>query len=208
MARGFRSSDPTGLRSTTVWRPRTLGRVIAERTLKLERPGRRASAVRVTFGRPVRAPRPERGDPWWCPVEISGLGKRRLEKVAGEDSLQALILALEFAGRILPVEADRVGARLQWLGERESLIFANTFTSSLLTRSVQNCITGLADAVDVLENASAGPATRTVARRLRALVASAGYTADPGRVPASELAKVGARRSNGIGARRNFHGDG
>jgi len=43
-------------------------------------------------------------------VQISGLGKRRLEKVPGEDSLQALILALEFTRRTLPAEADR-GAR-------------------------------------------------------------------------------------------------
>jgi hypothetical protein len=33
-----------------------------------------------------------------------------------------------FVSRVLPVEADRAGARLQWLGERESLVFANTFT--------------------------------------------------------------------------------
>lgn len=157
-----------------MWRPRTLGSVIAERTLKLDRPGRRATVVRVKFGRPVRAPRPERGDPWWCPVEISGLGKRRLEKVAGEDSLQALTLAMEFVGRVLPVEAGRAGGHLQWLGERESLIFANTFTSSLLTRSVQNCMTGLADAVDVLEQPGTKPVARTVARRLRALIESGG----------------------------------
>jgi hypothetical protein len=169
-----------------VWRPRALGRVIAERTLRLDRPGRRSTVVRVKFGRPVRAPRPERGDPWWCPVQISGLGRRQLEKVPGEDSLQALTLALEFVSRVLPVEADRAGARLQWLGERESLVFANTFTSSLLTRSLQNCITALADAVDVLEHAGAGAAARTMARRLRALVASGGYTADPRRVLPSD----------------------
>ena len=132
--------------------------------------------VRVQFGRPVRAPRPERGDPWWCPVHISGLGRRQLEKVPGEDSLQALVLALEYVSRVLPVEADHGGARLQWLGERESLVFANTFTSALLARSLQNCITGLADASDLLERADTA-AGRALAARLRALVASGGYTA-------------------------------
>ena len=162
-----------------MWRPRTLGNVIAERTLKLERPGRRVTAIRVKFGQPVRAPKPGRGDPWWCPVVISGLGNRRLERVAGEDSLQALILALEFVARVLSLEAGLAGARIQWLGERESLVFANTLTSSLLTRSLQNCITALADAVDVLENPGTGAAVRTMARRLRALIASSGYTANP-----------------------------
>ncbi len=171
-----------------MWRPRAVGSVIAERTLTLERPGRRSSAVRVKFGRPVRSPKPERGDPWWCPVQILGLGKRPLERVPGEDSLQALILALEFVARLLPAEAERVGARLQWLGERESLVFANTVTSGILARSLQNCITGLGDAVDALENASAGATGRTLARRLRALVASGGYTAAPGPARLSDSA--------------------
>ena len=169
-----------------MWRPRALGTVIAERTLKLEGPRRRSTVVRVKFGRPVRAPRPERGDPWWCPVVIAGLGKPRLEKIPGEDSLQALTLALEFIARGLPVEAHRAGAHLEWLGERESLVFANTFTADLLSRNLQNCITGLADAVDVLENGRAGASERTMARRLRALVASGGHTADHRRIPSSE----------------------
>jgi len=62
---------------------------------------------------------------------------------------------------------------------RESLVFANTLTSGLLTRNLQNCITGLADAVDVLENAGTRAAARSLARRLRALIASGGYTTDP-----------------------------
>jgi hypothetical protein len=119
--------------------------MIAERGLRLERPKRRAAVVRVRFGCPVRAPRPERGDPWWCPVQISGLGKRRLEKIPGEDSLQALVLALGFTTRLLPDEADRVGGHVQWLGERENLVFANTFRSRMLERNLENCITGLAD---------------------------------------------------------------
>lgn len=167
-----------------MWRPRALGTVIAERTLTIDRPGRRSAVVRVKFGRPVRGPRPQRGGPWWCPVQISGLGKREMEKVPGEDSLQALTLALEHVSRVLPFEADRVGVRLEWLGERESLVFANTLTSSLLARSLQNCITGLADAASLLENAGTA-AARTTARRLRSLVASGGYTADPPRIPPS-----------------------
>jgi hypothetical protein len=168
-----------------VWRPRALGSVIAERALSFDRPRRRATVVRVKFGRPVRAPRPERGDPWWCPVQISGLGKPRLETVAGEDSLQALILALEFASRVLPDAADRAGGHLQWLGERESLIFASTLTSGLLARSLQNCVMGLADAVRVLEKGDARPTARPLARRLRALIASGGHTDDLRRIPPS-----------------------
>lgn len=162
-----------------MWRPRALGTVIAERALTLDRPRRRSTVVRVKFGRPVRAPRPQRGDPWWCPVQISGLGKREIEKVPGEDSLQALTLALEHVCRVLPFEADRAGIRLEWLGERESLVFANTMISSVLARNLQNCITAMGDAIDVLENGGTGAAARATALRLRALIASGGFSAGP-----------------------------
>jgi hypothetical protein len=178
-----------------VWRPRTLGTVIAERRLRVERPKRRATVVRVRFGAPVRAPRPKRGDPWWCPVQISGLRKRRLERIPGEDSLQALILALEFTSRILPAEAERVGAHLQWLGDRENLVFANTLISGMLERNLENCIAGLADAVGVLENGSSERVAKPLAQRLRALIASGGHTSDPRRIPPSNrpLERPGAK---------------
>jgi hypothetical protein len=161
-----------------MWRPRALGKVIADRQLKLERPRRRSTRVRVRIGCPVRAPRPTRGDPWWCPVQISGLGRRRMEMIAGEDSLQALILALEFTSRVLPAEAARVGAHLQWLGEREDLVFANTFMAGMLERNLGNCITGLADAVGVLENGAGRRTAKRLAQRLRALIMSSGHTDD------------------------------
>ena len=168
-----------------MWRPRTLGSIIAERRLRLGRPRRRATVVSVKFGRPIRSPRPQRGDPWWCPIQITGLGKRRLQAIAGEDSLQALILALEFVSHILPLDAERAGGHLEWLGERERLVFANTLSTGLLSHGLQNCIKGLADAVDVLENGNGerGPAKKKVIRRLKALIASGGYTSDPRRVP-------------------------
>ena len=50
------------------------------------------------------------------------------------------ILALELASRVLPVEADRAGGHLQWLDDRESLVFANTFISGLLARRLENCL--------------------------------------------------------------------
>jgi len=189
----------------TVWRPRALGKVIAERRLRLEWPRRRATGVRVRFGCPVRAPRPKGGDPWWCPVQITGLGKSRLEQISGEDSLQALILALEFTGRTLPAEADRVGARLQWLGERENLVFANTFMSGMLERNLENCITGLADAVGVLENGGSARA-KPLAQRLRALITSGGHTADPRRIPPSNRPLERSGRSPSRPAKRTSAG--
>jgi hypothetical protein len=122
--------------------------------------------------------------------------------VAGEDSLQALTLAMELVSRVLPFEAERAGGRVEWLGERESLVFANTLASGILARGLQNCITGLAEAVDALEKLDTSLVDPSIAGRLRALIASGGHTADPGRVPPSELAKLRAAGSSRIDRRR------
>lgn len=160
----------------SVWRPTRLGRVIAARELRLLRPRRRASSVAVRFGQPVRSPRPRRGDPWWCPVEVTGLGKRRLTPIAGEDSLQALVLALEFVTNVLPIEARRAGGHLEWLGERERLVFANTLSLGLAGRALQQLVEGLMAAVDALEDGDRrrSATNKGLARRLRALIMSGG----------------------------------
>ena len=182
-----------------MWRPRRLGTIIAERRLRFAAPRRPARTVIVRFGRPVQASRPERGDPWWCPVEITGLGRRSLRPIAGEDSLQALVLALEFVTRILPVEAERIGGHLEWLGEREQLVFANTLSGGLVSSALQNCVEGIADAVDALENGRARRhhARRKVASQLKALIASGGYTSDPRRVAQPSNSTLQRTRARG-----------
>ncbi len=101
-----------------------MGEVIAERVCDLRRGGRKVGRVTLTFGRPVRAPRPEAGDGWWCPVRIVGSGLDLFRPIAGEDSLQALILALEFAADILPEHASELRAGLDWLGQPEKRVLA------------------------------------------------------------------------------------
>jgi uncharacterized protein DUF6968 len=135
-----------------VWRPRRLGRVIAERKLRFVRWRRPTGIVSVRFGQPVRSPRAQSGDPWWCPVQVTGLAKRSVRPIAGEDSVQALVLTLEFVTNVLPVEAERAHGRLEWLGERERLVFANTLSLGLASRALQNLVEGLAHAVEVLES--------------------------------------------------------
>jgi hypothetical protein len=168
-----------------MWRPRRLGKAVAERRLRLVGPRRRAAIVTVRFGRPVRSPRPERGDPWWCPVEIEGLGKTRLNPIAGEDSLQALVLALEFVTQLLPLEAARAGGQIEWLGERERLVFANTLSSGLAARALQNMIDGLAAVVNLLEDGHSrgSAASKKLVPQLKTLIASGGYTSDPRCLP-------------------------
>ena len=167
-----------------MWRPVRLGVVIAERRLRLVRRRKPTRSVRIRFGRPLRAPRAQRKDPWWCTVEITGLGGRRLRSIAGEDSLQALVLAFQFVTLTLPVEAERAGGRIEWLGERESLVFANTQLLNMTSGALANLVDGLTEAVHVLEMGGVRRvSSKMVTRRLRALIASGGYTADHRRVP-------------------------
>ncbi|HEU4342442.1 MAG TPA: hypothetical protein VFU31_12805 [Candidatus Binatia bacterium] len=113
------------------------------------------------------------------------MGKHSLRPIAGEDSLQALVLAFEFVTHVLPAEAERAGGRLEWLGERERLVFANILSAGLARIALQNLIEGLASAIDVLENGSARRtrAAKKIVRQLKALVASGGHTSDPRRIP-------------------------
>jgi hypothetical protein len=107
-----------------MWRPQSLGEVVAERICDLRRGGRRVGRVTVSLGRPVRAPDAGPQDPWWCIVRLSGTGIELERPIAGADSLQALLLALEFAADILPHEAEGLGARLDWLAQPERLVLA------------------------------------------------------------------------------------
>src|SRR6266498_455967 len=189
-----------------VWRPRKIGSVIAERRLTFTRPQKRIRIVSVRFGRPVRSPRPERGDPWWCPIQVAGLGKRQLRPIAGEDSLQALVLALEFVTHTLPMEAERAGGHLEWLGVRERLVFANTLSAGLASTALQNLVEGLVTAIDVLENGSGrrDAAAKKVARQLRTLIASRGYTSDHRRIPepSNKRLEPASQKSRGSAATR------
>lgn len=159
-----------------MWRPTVLGVVVAERRLVLTRASRRSAKVVIRIGTPVRSPRAEKRDPWWCPVAVDGLGPPTVRAVAGEDSLQSLMLALEFAGNVLPLEAERSGGHLEWYGERYRFVFADSMVRGLVDRGLQAMSEGLADAVADLESVGThlgAPAAKRVAE-YKTLVASGG----------------------------------
>jgi hypothetical protein len=156
-----------------MWRPESVGEVIAERVCDLRRGGRKVGRVTITFGRPVRAPGPERPDRWWCPVRIAGSGLDLFRPIAGDDSLQALILALEFAADILPDQARSLRAGLDWLGQPEKLILArqghsadpdNAF-AALLARLRRNRDQRRTDGSTSTTSERRRPSLRAVSRR-------------------------------------------
>src|SRR5262245_42868735 len=105
-----------------MWKPSELGDVVAERRLVARVGNGRRRALVVRFGRPVQSPVTH--DPWWCPVEIAGIGRPRLFAAAGEDSVQALVLALRAADVTLASEFRNT--RVEWLGDAERPIFFHT----------------------------------------------------------------------------------
>jgi hypothetical protein len=70
-------------------------------------PDGRRDRIRVSVGAPYRDPVP---GAWRCPVRLDGL-YAELRPIAGEDSLQALTLALGLIHRLLSDVTER-GARL------------------------------------------------------------------------------------------------
>lgn len=99
-----------------MWRPRKVGDIIAERVCEFRSRVGSTKTVTVSFGRPVHSPK-ERDDPWWCPLAIRGAGFDEFLPVAGEDSLQALTLALAYAEVALKREAKRKSGTLLLYGE-------------------------------------------------------------------------------------------
>ena len=91
--------------------PPKIRRIAARRVYRA--PG--GKPVVVTLG----VPQPVPGSDWGCPLQITGLNTtwRRPKYVFGIDSLQALHLAMQDAGRVL----ESAGQRLEWLGQTEDL---------------------------------------------------------------------------------------
>lgn len=161
-----------------MWRPADIGEVIAERELTFRRPDREPSSVIVRFGKPVQEPKPDDSAPWWCPIEVRGLGADRASSIAGEDSLQALVLALEFVTKDLPSQAQKLGGELDWLDEREHLVFASTFMLELYLAAINRLTAGLQDTLQLLERTELvrAPEHASLLKRLRDLIQTQGFS--------------------------------
>ncbi|MBX9600705.1 MAG: hypothetical protein K2X35_06870 [Bryobacteraceae bacterium] len=84
--------------------------VIAERRLVLVSPDETEVEVIVSFGKPQLV---EEGGPYYCPLRIIGLGPEK-KSAYGEDSLQALMLAIRMAKATLEHRATSHRGVLRW----------------------------------------------------------------------------------------------
>ncbi len=151
-----------------MWKPDDVGEIIASRQITFTRANRK-HAVEIAIGRPVKGP--ERRDPWWCPVRVSApLGA--FEAIGGVDSLQAMMLALEFLQTMLPTLARRKRGTVRWLAEHEQLIFADTIWKTMAWEAVENALDGLRRAIGYVERQHNAP--KALLNDLRRIVARSG----------------------------------
>jgi hypothetical protein len=91
-----------------------LGDVIATRSLSDSAKGDRK--VVVSIGRPQRFPD---SDDYYCPFQITALGRERVKYAAGVDAIQALQLVMKMIGAELEALERSTGGKLTWDGDAE-----------------------------------------------------------------------------------------
>jgi len=97
------------------YRP-VLGKVIATRSLDFVGPSGVSETATVSVGEPVR---PDSQGPWRCPYQIRTASFERTFAMAGEDSMQALILTLHIIGTELDALAKQHGGVFRQYGEAD-----------------------------------------------------------------------------------------
>jgi hypothetical protein len=98
-------------------RVKEIGRLIAQRELRGNVDGKSRS-VRVLVGEPVRIPEEGKLSAYYeCPIQVIGAGDDHIQSIAGEDSMQALVLALKFLGTELARIQEHFD--LTWEGEHD-----------------------------------------------------------------------------------------
>jgi hypothetical protein len=162
-----------------MWKPVQLGEIIAERRLVARVRHGRAQSLVVRFGRPVRSA--VKDDPWWCPVEITGIGKPRFFAAAGEDSVQALVLALRAAD--VELATGFRNGQVEWLGDVERPIFFHTHVIDMYQGAIDNLLAAVRQAIKLVEDNPGAREWKKSITELRRIERQKGFSS-------------GARRSN------------
>src|SRR5436853_5414009 len=138
-----------------MWRPSELGEVFVTRQFRFRR-GRAKRSVLLRLGRPIKDPTTRRSGPWCVPLQIDGLGPGKLAPVWGEDGLQALILALDYARRSLTQWAEEADGAMFWLDEFDTL-FGESRLHGYQFVAYLRLLEGLREAMEHLERELSPP---------------------------------------------------
>lgn len=199
--RGTVALLPVGLRALAggaqvasprrMWRPDSLGVVIAERALVAKRPDGTKADVGLRIGAPVRGPKVSRQDPWWCPVQFVGLGHDALKPIAGEDSMQALVLALRYAEDLATHMAKKQGLEVRWLDAEERIVFAESHAARKVFEAVHTLANIANEQLELLAALRALPKNLRPVERALQLAGVEPVTTKPRRTTKKAKAKRG-----------------
>lgn len=106
-----------------LWYPKNIGDIFVERKMQVKTKGRKSSPVLVQIGRPIREPSAKKNDPWACPFRIQGFQSDFESRVWGIDSMQALVIALDFVDKVLPLMNAGKEGKVEFLGPGAPLIY-------------------------------------------------------------------------------------
>src|SRR5580698_10621053 len=98
----------------SVFKPDTIGEVIAERRLSVEGSLNGISAIRVLMGKPERTPN---STDCFCPFQVIGIGSDKVRCAYGIDEFQAIQLAMAGIGAYLDSLNEAEGKHLRWEGD-------------------------------------------------------------------------------------------
>lgn len=96
-----------------LFKPNTIGEVIAERKLSIVTGPQTEAVVKVLLGKPEKLPD---GPDFYCPFQIVGLGPERVRCAYGIDAFQAIQLAITAIGAFLKSLSESGGGTLRWEG--------------------------------------------------------------------------------------------
>ncbi len=95
-----------------------MAEVIAERELEVTESGGGKRRAVVRIGKPVPDAAP--GGDWCCSVQISGLGDGKIRQAHGQDSFQALQLAVKMIRSLLGSHRKREKIKVTWPADEEA----------------------------------------------------------------------------------------
>jgi hypothetical protein len=90
-----------------------LGEVVAERELEFIASDGSRQSVKVLLGKPIQ----EENGPWYCPYLIQGESFQRQFRIAGEDSMQSMLLAQKIIAVELEALARDNRGSFTWFGD-------------------------------------------------------------------------------------------
>ncbi|EQA69984.1 DUF6968 family protein [Leptospira noguchii] len=95
-----------------------LGTIIAERELFFHSK-RKKQKIIVKMGKPKYL---QKSDSWYCPIQITGIGFKKICAAYGEDSMQSLQLAIKLIIINLSHFQKTQSGKLIWLGQEQKVI--------------------------------------------------------------------------------------